>query len=77
MANLNEKTKNELILSKRPVYFVDDQHTAINKKINDIDLLFLKDEMSFNSVDSLKQFSPHKGLISLQMYLLNNNEKNK
>ena len=32
--------------------------------------------MHFNCVDSLKQFSPHKGMISLQMYLLNNNRNN-
>jgi len=77
MANLNKIIKNRLISSERPVYFIDDQHSAINSKIHDVEKYFINDEMHFNSVDSLKQFSPHKGIISLQMYLLNNNRINK
>ena len=77
VANLNKIIKNRLISSERPVYFIDDQHSAINRKIHDVEKYFIHDKMHFNSVDSLKQFSPHKGIISLQMYLLNNNRINK
>ena len=59
-----------LIDIKRPIYFVEDPLTHINKEYLILNKIFIKHGKKLKKVSSIKTFTPHKGLVDLGVFSL-------
>ena len=58
-----------LIDLERPIYFIEDPLTHINKEYLILNKIFLEYEKK-KRVSSIKTFTPHKGLVDLGVFSL-------
>ena len=59
-----------LIDLERPIYFIEDPLTHINKEYLILNKIFLEYEKKLKKVSSIKTFTPHKGLVDLGVFSL-------